>query len=224
MRIRLALATAMTAAATLAVLPAGAVLPAAAGASARGRCLAHAYGSMKLTPTVVVYAGAPDADGATPVYACRKPGGASVLLGVDEPDDGEYGSDSVVGEITVAGRWVVAVLERGAASASMCSKVMAGDPQCPQASTVLRVVDTRTRRATELDAGPTSALALSTTGAIAWVSGGQLYGTALDPRGRFGLRAAPQRLDSGGAITKLHFERGRLLRWRSGGGARSARL
>lgn len=206
------------------VLVAGAAaVPAADGAAAGGRCTAHAYGSLALTPSVVVFAGPQDDAGASRIYACRKPAGAPVLLGIDEPDDGQYGSDSVVGRITVAGTWVAAELDRGAASASMCSKVMPGDPVCPRATTSLRVVDTRTRRATEVATGTVDALALSTAGAVAWLAGDTLRGTALRPRGRRALTAAPAELDRG-AITKLRFERGRLLRWRSGGAPRSASL
>lgn len=194
-------------------------------ASTPGSCTRHAYGSLKLTPTVVVFAGRPDADeGDQRIYACVRPDGPARLLALDEADDDLYGSDAVVGEIRVAGRYAAAVVATGQASYSACTKGGSTE-DCPIPRDEIDVVDARSGRAVTIPAAGTGirALSLSPAGAVAWVEPGTLHGTALKPRGVHRLIATPRTLDTGTAFTGLRFA-GLRLDWTRDGTPQTATL
>ena len=221
---------------TLAALVAGSAFavvstPVAAKSSSRRSCDAHRHGAALVTREVVVYGRGTGTDQSTgnpttTYFACSRPGGLGVELGVDEQNAGEYGSDATTGGFVAAGTFVAADSSSGEAAFAECSKY--GDSRgCPPPSYWISVADTRTRRHVDV-VGVNSPVVLSPQGALAWLVGDpssyELWATALDPRGRSSLAAAPSIIDTGAIDSRSLRFGGRTLHWVRGGQAHQQTL
>jgi len=215
--------------------------PIVTDAAGNGACDAHRRGAALVTRYVVVY-GLPGSETATTplsttYYACRRPAGERANLGIDEMGS-LYGSDATTGGFVAAGTYVAAQSSRGEADLAICARYN-NSRLCPAARHWLTVVDTETGRRAHVPIYarlPVPALvpfpvtvALSAEGAVAWLQNStvganvtsklQLWATALKPRGRSILAAAPAMLDSGSIDpASLRFQ-DRTLYW-VGDGAR----
>ncbi len=137
------------------------------------------------------------------VYACARPSGRSYLIGYDdlEGQDGEYGPQSAIVDVRVAGRFVAVQFVTGADEAAACSKYTGDvEQQCPSPQTTIHVMAADTGRSTSIalkapDGGAAPA-ALSSGGALAWIDNG-LYAVRLAPAGVRSLRHQGTLLDPG---------------------------
>jgi len=211
---------------------AGSSAPAAA---ATGACDAHRSEAVLVTHSIVVYGlrtpVAPTTPRTTTYYACQRPAGTSVTLGIDELGS-LYGSDATTGAFVVSGTYVLAQSSSGAASLAICARYH-NSRLCSAAQHWLTVVDTRTGRRARVPiythlSVPTIVpfpvtVALSPDGALAWLqnitvgpnvtTGLQLWASALRPSGRSGLAASPQLLDSGAIEARSLRFQGHTLYW-----------
>jgi hypothetical protein len=180
-----------------------------------GRCDARRRGAALVTPHVVVYGSKVASRAATAYYACLRPAGRPVEIGIDERGS-LYGSDATAGGFGAAGSYVVAQSSTGEAALALCARYN-DTRRCTPDRHWLTAVNLDTgRRAhvpiyTSLSAPAIIpfpvAITLSPDGAVAWlehrVVGArvtdtlQLWATALAPRGRRSLAAAPSMLDAG---------------------------
>lgn len=211
------------------------VVPAAGKAPSRRPCDAHRHAAALVSREVVVYGRqrpAADLNGPETVYfACFRPRGASVELGVDGPDTDEYGPEATTGDFNAAGTYVAAHSSDGEASLAECAKYSTTQ-DCPPPSYWISVADTKTRRHVNVHVytgytvpsyplPPPVPLALSRKGAVAWLeplpgngSGGYyLWATALHPRGRSSFTASPSKIDAGSIDPHSLRFGGRTLHW-----------
>ena len=196
-----------------------------------GACDAHRNGAALVTRYVIVYGARTAAPAITTYYACLRPAGKAVRIGVDEPGS-VYGSDATTGSFRAAGTYIAAQSSTGEATLAICARY-SNIRRCPQARHWLTLVDAKSGREVRLPvyrSPPVRALvpfpvtlALSPNGAVAWLqnrtadanvtSSLQLWATALTARGRPGLAAAPTIIDTGaGDPSSLRLER-RTLHW-----------
>ncbi len=173
----------LTFAVALAVLSVAAA-PALAHAGKRPRCTAAGHHLIRATANVVVYdrtANRRDNMGELEhgVYACARPSGRSYLLGYDDVagrEDGEYGPDSALVSVKIAGRFVAAQFVTGI-DVEACAREYSGSgpSSCPPPARTLRVIATASGRRTSIpfrtDAYGVSPVAISPAGALAWVDG-----------------------------------------------------
>jgi len=196
-----------------------------------GACDAHRRSAVLVTRSVVVYSSRTAPPAITTYYACLRPAGEALDVGVDQLGS-VYGSDATTGGFGAAGGYVAAQSSSGEASLAVCARY--SSPRlCPPARHWLTMVDTRDRRLVRIPIYaslpvPTLVpfpvtLALSPDGAVAWLqnrtvgarisSGLQLWATVLTARGRSGLAAAPAVIDVGSIDPRsVRFER-RTLYW-----------
>ena len=197
-----------------------------------GACDSHRYRAAMITRYILIYGLRSSAElPTTTYYACLRPSGARLKLGIAELGS-LYGSDSTTGGFRVAGTYVAAQSSRGEAALAMCARY-SNTRLCSPAQHWITVVETETRRRARvpiytqlvvpaLVPFPVT-VALSAKGAMAWLenstrganvsSGLQLWATALKPRGHSSLTAAPLMLDAGSMDPlSLRFD-GRTLDW-----------
>jgi hypothetical protein len=162
-----------------------------------------------VTRDVVVYgkptARVPPPDPFTTVtyYACGRPRGPSVELGVYGFYDGRE-FDATIDHLRSAGTYVAGQATSGQARNDECNKyTTTGD--CPPADAWISVVDTKTLRHVHVPrSGDGVSVTVSPRGAIAWLEypymGAPTWGleaTALHPHGRTGFTASPAVIDTG---------------------------
>jgi len=156
-----------------------------------------------------------------------RPAGRSIEAGLGSYGDGEYPGNYSVLKLGVSGTYVAAVLGSGYADAAACAKY--DGPNC-QASIhySVRAVNARARGWAEAPISGASALAVSASGAVAWVqptiSAGVSQLQAILLRGGTGrLAVTEQLLDSGAIGASLRFS-GLTLSWTNSGQPKSQRL
>jgi hypothetical protein len=229
------LATLVAVAATVAAVLAAASGPALARAPKHARCSAAGHHLIRATAKVIVFerlTNKEDGEGGFEdgVYACARPSGASHLLGYDdiEGQDGEYGPDSSLISVKIAGRFVVAQFVTGADEAAACSKYNGqGPPPCPEPTTTIRVAAADSGRGASIALltvdGNKATVAISAAGALAWIDGG-LWATHLTPSGTHGLSHQPTKLDPGPIDPGSLAANGLTLSWVSAGTSHSTTL
>jgi hypothetical protein len=216
-------------------------------AAGTGACDAHRSAAALVTARVVVY-GLPTREPlgtphTTTYYACLRPSGRSLELGTDELG-ALYGSDATTGGFAAAGTYAAAQSSAGVADLAICARYHSSTRLCSAAHYWLSVADTATGRRARLPIYARLAvpalvpfpvtLALSPDGALAWLQNAvvgetatgmlQLWATALAPRSRFALEAAPSMIDSGSiARASVRFQ-GRVLEWTRDGAPHSKTL
>ena len=197
-----------------------------------GVCDAHREWAALVTRYVIVY-GAPRT-GLPPIttfYACLRPEGRALSMGLDELG-GLYGSDATSGGFRAAGTLVAAQSSSGEAALAVCARY-SNPRRCPPARHWFTVADAQSRRRARIPVYaslPVPALvpfpvtlALSPTCAVAWLENAtvganvtgrlELWATVLTHRGRTGLAAAPAMIDAGSIdSSSVRFE-GRTLYW-----------
>jgi hypothetical protein len=180
-----------------------------------GACDAHRREAALVTRDVVVYGWRAASPSVTTFYACRRPAGEAMRVGVDELGS-VYGSDATTGNLRAAGAYVAAESSTGEATLAVCARY-SDSLRCPLAQYWLTVIDTRGRRRARIPVYaplPVPALvpfpvtlALSPKGAVAWLQNStvgaivgtrlQLWATVLASRGGSSLAAAPAMIDAG---------------------------
>jgi hypothetical protein len=178
-------------------------------------CDGHRRGAVLVTSDVVVYGLQTASRSATTYYACTRPHGRPVQIGIDERGL-FYGSDATTGGFGAAGSYVVAQSSTGEASLAVCARYN-NTRRCTFAQHWFTVVNLKTGRQAHLPlytslSVPTIVpfpvmLALSPKGAVAWLQARtvdsrvtstlQLWATRLAPRGRSTLAAASSVVDTG---------------------------
>ena len=199
-----------------------------------GACNAHRSHATRVTPKVIVYAkqlrgydNYGDVD--TVYYACLRPAGKPIAIGTSSTGDGEYPGNFAVLKLKVSGTYVGAVLASGYADAAACAKYDPSNPNCGASIHVsVRAVNARARGWAEEPVYGASALAVSASGAVAWVqptiSAGVSQLKAILLRGGTGRLAVTQKLLDTGAIgSSLRFS-GPTLSWTNSGQPKSQRL
>lgn len=196
-----------------------------------GACDAHRQAAALVTRYVIVYASRTAPPATTTYYACRRPAGRALTIGVDELGS-VYGSDATTGGLTAAGTYVAAQSSSGEATLAVCARY-SNTRGCPPAQHWLTVVDTENgRRArTPLYASlPVPAevpfpvtLVLSPDGAVAWLQNAtpganvtsklQLWASVLTPRAHSSLVASPTMIDAGSIDRSSLRFKGRTLYW-----------
>jgi len=180
-----------------------------------GACDSHRRGARLVTRSVVVYGSRIPPSDTTIYYACLRPSGRSLDLGVDE-EGGLYGSDATTNGFASAGTYVLAQSSTGAASLAVCARYNS-TRRCAPDQHLLTVANLATGRQARVPIYarlPVPALvpfpvtaAVSRVGAVAWLqnrmtgasvrTGLQLWATVLEARGRSTLEATPSMLDAG---------------------------
>ena len=178
-------------------------------------CDKHRDSATLVTRAVIVYGTRTAAPATTNYYACLRPGGTSLYLGMDEAGV-LYGSDATTGGLGAAGTYVIAQSSTGEASLAVCARYNISR-RCTFAQHWLTVTDLATRRQAHIPiytALRVPALvpfpvtvALSPMGALAWLQTAvlgagassrlQLWATPLKSGSRSTLTAAPSMIDSG---------------------------
>ena len=194
-------------------------------------CDAHRHGAALVTRYVAVYGSRIALPATTMFYACLRPAGSRVALGIDELGS-VYGSDATTGAFRAAGTYVAAQSSTGELSLAVCARY-SSTRLCTPAQHWLTVVDTKTRRQAHVPiyaSLPVPALvpfpatvALSPQGALAWLQSStvgatvskrlQLWATALQPGGRSRLAATPAMIDTGSIDPASVRFSGRTLHW-----------
>jgi hypothetical protein len=196
-----------------------------------GACDAHRQGAALVTRYVVIYGSRTAPPTITTYYACLRPVGKALDIGVDELGS-LYGSDATTGGLRAAGTYVAGQSSTGEASLAICARY-SNTQRCSFAQHWLTVVDTKKLRQARIPVYASLlvpalvpfpvTLALSPKGAVAWLQNStvgasvssrlQLWATVLIPRGRSGFAAAPAMIDAGSIDpSSLRFE-GRTLYW-----------
>ena len=190
-------------------------------------------GVTEKTARVVVYAEQTGVDAysggpLTTYFACLRPKGQPIAIGQSAASGGEYPGNVEMQDLKIAGTFLADESADGLASAAACGKY---DPTYPCGSLVkysIEIADVSARRKVKVAvAGPASSLAVSSTGAVAWVvstaasspSGSPssiLYAVVVHPAGRGSLSARPAVIDKGQTITSVSFC-GSSVRWRNSG-------
>jgi hypothetical protein len=230
-----------TLAKVLSVSAALAALLATSGAAAHAptpkhpRCSAAGGHLIRVTAKVVVYerlTNRQDGDGSHEdgVYACSRPSGRSYLLGYDdvEGQSSEYGPETSLVAVKIAGRFVVAQFVTGADEAAACSKYNGpGPPPCPEPTTTIHIAAADSGRAASIALrtadGAAAIVAISSAGALAWVDGG-LFATHLEASGARSLTHRPTMLDPGPVDSGSLTASGLNVSWVSGGTSHSSAL
>ena len=204
--------------------------PANAMSLPRRVCDAHRRGALRVTRSVVVYGVKrpdPSYEGPDEIvyYACRRPAGSGVILGIRGPDLFPYRSDHTMEQVQIAGTYVAVQSSSDEDLTDQCSKY--GDSRrCPLPKYWVSVIDTKSRRRVDLprhppdpDVGDAAATSLSAQGAVAWLdlqSPPNVYvleATALNPVGRSSFATLVATIDTGAiASGSLRFL-GRALHW-----------
>jgi hypothetical protein len=83
-----------------------------------GACDTHRQGAALVTRYVVVYGSRTAAPAITTLYACQRPGGEALRIGIDELGS-VYGSDATTGSLRAAGTYVAAQSSTGEATLSV---------------------------------------------------------------------------------------------------------
>jgi hypothetical protein len=218
------------------LLCAGAVLALAAAPALTkpvGACNAHRAHATRVTPKVIVYPKRlPGYDGyggvETVYYACARPAGKPIEVGISDTSGGEYPADYAISSLQIGGAYVGAALASGYADASACSKY--GGTDCGGSVHVsVRVVDARARRWLQAPIPGAATLAVSPAGALAWVQPtsspgiSQLEAIVLRRGAPGRLAGAPQLLDTGAIAPSLRFS-GLTLSWTNSGQAKRRQL
>ncbi len=168
----------------------------------------------------------------TTYYACLRPKGRPVAIGQSATGGGEYPGNVEIERLRIAGTFVTDESAAGFASAAGCTKYDPG-PRCDNLIKYwVEVANVATRRKGKVFVpGPVSSLALSPTGAVAWVvpslgsgssgtPGTTLYAFVAHPAGHGSLSGRPAVVDRGQAITSVSFA-GSTLRWSNDGHRKS---
>jgi hypothetical protein len=219
---------ALTASLAVTLAVAGAAAGAGAASATRpsprpaGSCDSHLARARARSPQALVY-GVNAGGGSTALWACRRPSGPAVRIGVDQPSEsGEYPSNATVDGVRIAGPWVMATVIRGAFNAAVCHHDSPPGTTCPKVHDSVRVVDATAGRAATFPAAATvEAHAVSASGVAAWVqhSAGQTQLVAVAARSTGGgpLRGAAQTIATGPVAGGSLSVRGRVVHWTSGG-------
>ncbi len=175
----------------------------------------HRHGLAVTTRHVVVFGLRSPSLQTTTFYACLRPAGQALELGVDGMSS-VYGPDATTGGFVTAGTYVAAQFSAGEADFAICARY--GNPlRCPPAQYWLALVDTETGRHTDVpiySSPPVRAfvpfpvtLALSPNAAVAWLQNStvgikvtrrlQLWATVLRPVPRSRVEATPVMIDAG---------------------------
>lgn len=196
-----------------------------------GACEAHHQGAALLTRDVIVYASRAVRAATTTYYACLRPAGQALRIGISELGS-IYGSDATTGGFTAAGTYVAAQSSSGEATLSVCARY-SNIRRCTPALHWLTVIDTKNHRQAHIPiytSLPVPAqvpfpltLLLSPTGEVAWLenstvsatvtSSVQLWATALTRSGRSGLAAVPTMIESGSINPSSVRFQARVLYW-----------
>ena len=224
----------MIAKSTLLVALLGGLVLCGCGAQKRlriGACDAHRQGAALVTQHVVVYGSRTAPPVITTYYACLRPAGKAVDIGVDELGS-VYGSDATTGGFKAAETYVAAQSSTGEADLEVCARYF-NTRRCSFAQHWITVVDTKELREVRIPVYaslPVPALvpfpvtlALSPKGAVAWLQNStagsnvttrlQLWATVLIPRGRSSFTAAPAMIDAGSIDPSSVRLEGRTLYW-----------
>ena len=176
----------------------------------------------------------------TVYFACLRPRGPGIELGVDGPVLEEYGKAGTTDGFSIAGTFAAAHVSQGGASYSGCTKYQG--PNCSSIPTAwIAVVDVRTRRRANVPVPYFNTpviitpgtppindyhnlpLALSANAALAWLQptrpgSYQLWATTLQPEGATRFTPSPTMIDTGNIDpSALRFISGRTLRWTNNG-------
>jgi hypothetical protein len=195
-----------------------------------GSCDAHRPHAVAVTGKVIVYRRASGVDpysggSLTTYFACLRPGGTPVAVG-QSATGSEYPGNEAISGLHIAGTFVADLSGSGFAGAAACGKY--GGSDCQQAITWwVEVADVSARRRIALvqPVAGSRALAVSSTGAVAWVqattsSSWMLEATTLHHGAAGRLAGTPQTLDTGAIGTTLRFI-GSTLSWTNAGQAKS---
>lgn len=200
-----------------------------------GACNSHRSQAVKKTRRVLVWdksAGTDPYSGGqlTTLYACRRPAGASVRIGQNATDGGEYEGNVLTSDLRITGTLVSDLFTSGLASQEACYKYGdASDAQCATAATETAQVFNLTARRSlrQRLAGAAVAYAFSPAGAIAWeapTSPGTtgspltLQAVGFNPSGL--EKGLIETLDTGALGSSLQFT-GLTLQWTNAGQPKS---
>ena len=196
-----------------------------------GACDAHRQGAALVTRYVIVYGSRTAPQPTTTYYACSRPAGKALDIGVEEPGS-VYGSDATTEGFSAAGTYVAAQSSTGEATLAICARY-SNPRRCTPAQHWLTVIDTKNRRRAHIPIYQSLlvpalvpfpvTLALSANGAVAWLQNSavgttvtsslRLWATTLTRRGRSGLATAPATIDAGSIDpASVRFE-ARTLDW-----------
>jgi hypothetical protein len=185
---------------------------------------------------VIVYGSRTAPSTITTYYACLRPVGKALYIGVDELGS-VYGSDATTGGFRAAGTYAAAQSSTGEASLAVCARY-SDTRRCTPAQHWITVVDTQDHRQARIPiyaSFPVPALvpfpvtlALSPKGAVAWLENSttgaqvtsrlQLWATLLAPHRHSGFATAPVMIDAGSIDPfSVRFDR-RTLYWIRGRG------
>jgi hypothetical protein len=233
-----ALSLALAVVASIALADASSATAAVVGQGHATSCQSHRAHALKRTPQVIVWSkrtgNDPDSGGPlTTLYACLRPGGASIAIGRRAGDGGEYPGNDATSNLHVTGTLVSDLYTTGIADQAACGKYEPGNPVCATvAHQTARIYNLGTGKSlNEPLPAQTEAYAFTAAGALAWeaptspgVTGSPLMLGALgfDPSS---LLAGPaQTLDRSGGLTGLPRFTGLTLQWTDDGQPRSVTL
>jgi hypothetical protein len=219
---------------TLLAAALAALMLCACGAQKRlrsGACEEHHQGAALLTRHVIVFAVRAARAATTTYYACLRPAGGALRIGISELGS-IYGSDATTGGFTAAGTYVAAQSSSGEATLAVCARY-SNIRRCTPALHWLTVIDARNHRQTHIPiytSLPLPALVplpltllLSPTGEVAWLENStvgatvtgsvQIWATGLTPSGRSGLAAVPTMIEAGSINPSSVRFQARVLYW-----------
>jgi hypothetical protein len=166
-------------------------------------------------------------------FACLRPHGKSVLLGLQDRSSGEYGYSSTTGDFTTAGPFAAAYVTTGEAESVECGKYSSSvlSDACPLPGALIKVVNVRSLRSATVPLGlgwrpliddwSLGSLAISSSGDLAWLvvdnSGtDHLWVSTLVPNGN--SFSAATMIDTGNIDgSSLRFINANTLEWASNG-------
>lgn len=165
-------------------------------------------------------------------YACLRSNGRPVAIGQSASSGAEYPGNVEIQDIRIAGTFATDQSAEGFASAAGCSKYDPGSACNHIVKYWVEIANVKSRRTAKVTLpGPVSVLALSPTGAAAWVaptpassssgaSSATLYAIAVHASGRSSLSGTPAVIDTGPTIASVSFD-GSTLRWSNAGQPKS---
>jgi len=201
-------------------LVAVAAAPAVASASHKSACEKHRKHLSAKSAQVLVWhktVNTPLGPYGTGYYACLRPHGKSIKVGVTWPS-GEYVADMTLNALTAAGTFVAGEGSQGAGSQEMCFKYNPQGP-CPSPTYYLRVLDVKTKARVDITAdgaGSAAPFALSPKSAVAWLTSATLWATGLHRSGKT-FSTSPVQLDAGDIDPKSLKFSGNTLSWTHSG-------